>query len=213
MSELGTCPGPSAEELSTGIRDAVFIIDADDLKGPPAARIRIDYLRPGSTRSPGQPSSMWVAISPLTAAQPALCRPTGWTHSPQAAASGPASPIRKVGNETFASGIGAFANSILEYPINRQFETFTAKVGVDAATEGKGSVIFEVWVDGEKKWPAKPDPAAGTPPSPTMTGLDPVRAISVDVRGANRLRLVLNDAGDEDDLTLERLVRTGADAG
>ena len=34
-----------------------------------------------------------------------------------------------------ANGVGAYANSLLEYSLNGQFKRFTAKVGIDAAKE------------------------------------------------------------------------------
>ena len=69
--------------------------------------------------------------------------------------------------------------------MNGQYSRFTAKVGVDAATEGRGSVTFEVYADGKKIWE-----------SPVMSGLDAPRDVDVEVKGAKRLRLVVGDAGD-----------------
>ena len=94
------------------------------------------------------------------------------------------SPLR-VGTETFADGIGSFAQSLLEYPLNGQFQRFTAKVGVDAATEGKGSVRFEVHADGKKVWT-----------SALLSGLDAPVEVDLPVEGVNRLRLILSDGGD-----------------
>src|SRR5207253_1302719 len=58
----------------------------------------------------------------------------------------------KVGQIPFTNGLGVFARSLTEYSLNGQFSRFTTKVGIDAATEGKGSVVFEVYADGKKVW-------------------------------------------------------------
>ena len=57
--------------------------------------------------------------------------------------------------------------------------------GVNAATDDRGSVVFEVWGDGKKLWN-----------SALASGFDPVRDAAVDIAGVKRLRLVVTDAGD-----------------
>jgi hypothetical protein len=174
---------PVDDPLSEGIRDAIYFIDAAALKGASQAKIEIVHDGPANTIA-------WTAFEyrggdfPLTALGPIL-------------ADQQVAPIRlgrnmiggqlKVDTETYPNGIGAFANSILEYPLNRQFKRFTAKVGIDAATEGRGSVIFEVVLDGKR-------PPVWT--SGIMSGLDRPKKIDIDVTNVNRLRLIVNDAGD-----------------
>ena len=65
------------------------------------------------------------------------------------------------------------------------FRKFRGKYGIDAATDGRGSVVFEIWGDGKKLWN-----------SALVSGFDPVRDVTVDVTGVTRLRLVVTDAGD-----------------
>ena len=91
----------------------------------------------------------------------------------------------KVGTASFANGIGTFARSLLEFPLNGQFRRFTAQAGVDAVTEGRGSVVFEIYGDGKKLWT-----------SPTLSGLDAPKDVDLDLTGVNRLRLVVTDAND-----------------
>ena len=91
----------------------------------------------------------------------------------------------KIDQETFTSGVGTFARSLLEIPLNGRFSRFTSKVGVDAMTEGRGTVAFEVYGDGRKLWA-----------SPLMSGLDAPREVDVNVAGVNRLRLVVTDGND-----------------
>jgi hypothetical protein len=81
--------------------------------------------------------------------------------------------------------LGCYAASLLEYPLNGQFTKFTATVGVDAAAEGKGSVVFDIQGDGKKLWT-----------SPVVSGLDKPLDVDVQVKGIHRLRLLIHDGGD-----------------
>jgi len=93
-------------------------------------------------------------------------------------------PIR-IGKETYDEGVSTFAPTLLEYSLSGQFERFSAKVGIDAVTGGKGSVIFEVHADSKQLWSSGP-----------MTGLDDLKTVEVPVTEADRLRLVVTDGGD-----------------
>ena len=171
----------SEEKLSGGVRDTIFMIDKAALAGKGEAAIEVRYKTAANT-------IQWCALEcpggslPLSAVGP--------MHSDQnvghlrLARSMAGTPL-KVVEKPFANGIGVFARSLLEYPLNRQFRTFKAKVGVDAVTEGRGSVVFEVQADGRKLWA-----------SPVMSGLDEAKEVSLDVTGVDRLRLIVGDAGD-----------------
>jgi hypothetical protein len=171
----------SEAKLSGGLRTASFLIPAEALAGKSDAEIEIKYAKPASTLS-------WRVLEyrggnfPLSA-MGAIHSDQNFGH-PRFARNITGSRL-KVGTTDFADGIGAFAQSLLEYPLNKQFSRFTAKVGVDAVTEGRGSVVFEVYADGKKIW------ASGV-----MSGLDQPKTIDVDVKGVDRLRLILTDAAD-----------------
>ena len=62
---------------------------------------------------------------------------------------------------------------------------FVSDVGVDDEKEEKGTVVFEVWVDGERR------AASGV-----LHGEDAPARIDVDLRGALGPCLVITDAGD-----------------
>ncbi|MEF2279602.1 NPCBM/NEW2 domain-containing protein [Deinococcus sp. YIM 134068] len=62
---------------------------------------------------------------------------------------------------------------------------FRAAVGVDDEVGGRGSVVFQVWGDGEKLFD-----------SGRMTGASTTRQIDVDVSGRGTLRMVVTDGGD-----------------
>jgi len=171
----------SEKELSGGQREAIFVIDAAAIAGRPEAEVEIRYSTPANT-------ARWTAFEwrgenfPLSA--------VGAVHadqnvlSPRYARNIVGEPLR-VDRETFANGIGTFAQSLLEIPLGGRFKRFTSKVGVDALTDGRGTVTFEVYGDSRKLWA-----------SPVMSGLDAARDVDVDVTGVNRLRLVVTDGND-----------------
>ena len=171
----------SDHNLTAGMREASIIVDGRLLAGQEQAEIEARYPKGGNTCS-------WTVFAygggavPLTA--------WGAVHADQNA--GQPRPGRnvlgaplRIGDKTFKNGFGCFAKSLLEFALNRQFRRFTAQVGVDVITEGRGSVIFEVYGDGRKLWS-----------SGTMSGLDAARSLEIAVEGINRLRLVVDDAGD-----------------
>ena len=86
---------------------------------------------------------------------------------------------------TFARGLGVNAPSEVVYPLDGACATFSATVGVDAETGGRGSVVFQVVADGETLYD-----------SGVVTGADLARTLKVDVAGKKELRLIVTDAGD-----------------
>jgi hypothetical protein len=171
----------SEKELSGGLRDAVFVVDKSALGGSPQAQIEIRYSTVANTA--GWRVMEWLdgdfplsAVGPLHADQN--------VSAPRFARNIIGGAL-KIDKESFANGIGTFARSLLEFPINGQFKRFKARAGIDAVTEGKGSVVFEVYGDGKKLWT-----------SPTLSGLDAPKEIDLDITGIDRLRLVVTDAGD-----------------
>ncbi|MEX0671189.1 MAG: NPCBM/NEW2 domain-containing protein [Pirellulales bacterium] len=171
----------SEKELSGGLRESIFVIDSPALGGRPEAEVAIRYSTPANTAT-------WTALEwrgdnfPLSA--------VGAVHADQNAgtpryARNIVGGLLTIDREAFTNGIGTFARSLTEIPLNGQFRRFTCKVGVDAVTEGRGSVTFEVYGDGKKLWA-----------SPLMSGLDGPRGLDLDVTGVNRLRLVVTDAND-----------------
>jgi len=91
------------------------------------------------------------------------------------------------GIQSFERGIGTHANSEIIYNLQgKGLKTFEAYVGADQEISGNnGTVIFQVYVDGEKKFD-----------SGVMTKNTNAKHVSVDIAGANELKLVVNDAGD-----------------
>ena len=107
--------------------------------------------------------------------------------APQPGRSVSGKPIR-LGGVTYDGGIGVQAQSEFFGLLNGRASLFHALAGVDDQTEGRGSVLFEVWVDNEKVFD-----------SGVLRGGMPPAEISVPLTGAQVMDLVITDAGDGND--------------
>jgi len=87
--------------------------------------------------------------------------------------------------QQFLHGLGVHSQSSLTYPLGGAYSTFSTTVGVDDETAGRGSVVFQVWVDGALRYT-----------SPLLTGAAAAVPVTVAVPGAQSLRLVVTDGGD-----------------
>lgn len=97
-----------------------------------------------------------------------------------------AAPLRmRIGNTEYERGLGHHAPGEILLALDGAFLKFTAEVGVQWQGGGRGSVVFEVWVDDEKRFE-----------SAVMTDDTPAAPVSVDLAGARQLRLVAGDGGD-----------------
>lgn len=77
------------------------------------------------------------------------------------------------------SGIGVVGGTVLDWQLDGSFHTFQATCGLDDAARGRGSVIFEVQLDGRSVWR-----------SGEITGTSrPVRVPPVRLSGAKKLSL------------------------
>jgi hypothetical protein len=56
-----------------------------------------------------------------------------------------------IGGTTFTKGFGVLAQSSLTYQLNGECTTFSATIGLDDEVGSAGSVIFQLWTDGNKK--------------------------------------------------------------
>ncbi|MDB5387134.1 MAG: hypothetical protein JWM11_2780 [Planctomycetaceae bacterium] len=57
-------------------------------------------------------------------------------------------PLR-LGDREYSRGLGVHGQSLVTYDLKGEFATFQATVGIDAAAEGRGSVVFRVLADGK----------------------------------------------------------------
>jgi hypothetical protein len=91
-----------------------------------------------------------------------------------------------IGRSPYENGLGAHAVSFMEIPLDGRFEAFEVTVGVDGSTEGRGSVLFQIFVDGKER-----------ASSGLMTGLSKAKLLRVDQLGnARRMILSVQDGGD-----------------
>lgn len=102
------------------------------------------------------------------------------THAPQVTPK----PLR-IGDASFAQGIGTHAPGEIMLDLAGEFLRFEANIGVQRQEHNQGSVVFQVFVDGAKRFD-----------SGVMRESDPARPISIPVEGAYELRLAVTDAGD-----------------
>jgi alpha-galactosidase len=91
----------------------------------------------------------------------------------------------KVAGQTFARGIGTHADSQLALNVFGSATHFSALVGVDDETGGKGSVTFEIYADRKLKATSGP-----------MRGNDKPRRLDVDLTGAQQIALVAQSGDD-----------------
>lgn len=94
---------------------------------------------------------------------------------------------------SYERGIGAHSNSTIVYDLSdKNVDYFTSYVGVDRQMYGSvGSVSFEVFVDGAKKFD-----------SGVMGSRDPQKFIELDINEAKELKLVVTDGEMATDLTM-----------
>ena len=88
---------------------------------------------------------------------------------------------------SYDRGIGTHATSTIVYDLSdKDYAYFSSYVGVDREMYGSvGSISFEVYVDGEKKFD-----------SGIMNSRDPKKYVEVDINGAKELKLVVKDGGN-----------------
>lgn len=91
----------------------------------------------------------------------------------------------EINDVQYGRGLGVHAKSDLRYQLFGRFKSFLADVGVDDEVGPGGSVIFEVWLDGARKFV-----------SPLLKGTDAAVPVSLDVTGVNELKLIVLDGGD-----------------
>jgi len=99
-------------------------------------------------------------------------------------AAGDGGPLRLNG-VVAAKGLGVHAVSTVTYSLAGGSTSFAADVGVDDECDSNGSVVFQVLVDGVKRFD-----------SGTMTGTSATKAVAVNVAGASQLVLKVTNAGD-----------------
>jgi alpha-galactosidase len=147
--------------------------------------------------------SAWIFLSPAVARQdlPILTRDAapansiwldsldlskieqGWGN-PHAGRSVDNNPI-KIHGVSFVHGVGTHAESEMRIDLKGAATRFLSMVGVDDETQGRGTIRFEVWVDGRK-----------VAETGVLRGGADMTPISADLTGAKELVLTVADGGD-----------------
>ena len=135
--------------------------------------------------------------------------PAGFEHTPYFTVRWPFQRDRSVGGNplrlrgtTYAKGLGLHSDSRLAYDLGARFRRFEATIGIDDETDGVGSVVFRVVVDGKERYA-----------SPVVRGTDePITLEPIDVAGAQTLELLVEhadygDVQDHSDWVDARLLR------
>lgn len=90
-----------------------------------------------------------------------------------------------IAGRTFQRGVGTHAHSVLHLALDGCVERFTAHVGVDDETAGKGSVRFKVYSDQRRLFD-----------SGVISGGQPARPVDVPLTGVRHLILLVEAADD-----------------
>ena len=104
--------------------------------------------------------------------------------APQAKLSVDNNPI-KIGGQAFERGIGTHALSQIALDLDGKGRRFSATVGIDDEVGKRGSVIFKVYLDGKN-----------VKDSGLLRGGDAPKTLSVDLSGAKKMILRVDDNGD-----------------
>ncbi|MCH7721071.1 MAG: NPCBM/NEW2 domain-containing protein, partial [Planctomycetes bacterium] len=95
-------------------------------------------------------------------------------------------PIR-IGSSIYQRGLGTHTPLTLEYAIPEGYDAFEAYVGIDHDTDGNGSAIISVDLDGREVFK-----------SPVVTGISDAIVLQIPLDGAKRLTLRADPTGDGD---------------
>jgi len=91
----------------------------------------------------------------------------------------------QIKDKLYARGLGMHAPGHLVVELDGEYEAFEAEVGVQWQGQNIGSVVFQVFVDGEKRFD-----------SGVMHETDEPKHVRVSLKGAQELAVVVTDAGD-----------------
>jgi hypothetical protein len=98
----------------------------------------------------------------------------------------------RVGGLLALKGLGMHSASRLTYDLDKKHDRFAASVGIDDSTAGRGHALARVYGDrGDGKWELLAE-------SPSLRGGAEAVPLEADLKGMQRLALVVDFAGDGD---------------
>lgn len=89
-------------------------------------------------------------------------------------------PLRLAGRE-YARGLGMHSQAVCDYDLKGEYISFQATVGIDAAADGRGSVIFRVLTDGKTVFTSEILRGKSAPISIGPLSLDGVKRLTLAV--------------------------------
>ena len=92
----------------------------------------------------------------------------------------------KLGETSYAKGIGVASWSYLKFSLAGEYSTFCATIGIDASTEGRGDCVFVVRGDGKELV------------RESMKGTDPAKTVRVELGNTQDLELIVLPGNDLD---------------
>jgi len=95
----------------------------------------------------------------------------------------------RCGGRLYLKGIGVHSYSQLTYLLDKPYRRFHAELGIDDSTAGRGSAVFRVYVDRQRKYTSK-----------IVRGGEAPVPVAVDLTGAKRLDLIVDFADRADQL-------------
>jgi hypothetical protein len=143
-------------------------------------------LTMSSVQPPPPPTQGTTYLSGLTAASAT----NGWGPYEKDMSNGETGAgdghVLTLNGQTYAKGLGVHASSDIVFNLaGGNYTQFQADVGIDDEVGDRGTVVFQVFLDGVKAYD-----------SGITTGSGATRSINLDVSGKSALRLVVTDAGD-----------------
>jgi hypothetical protein len=174
----------SGHDEEGGLREALLTLPADALGTATEGR-----TVPITVRYPaGAAVARWTALAwrgePVSLTQLGIVSLAHPDLRPRLGRNVAGGPLR-VGDTRWDDGIGTYAPAALTFALGGRYSRLTGAVGVDALTEGRGAVRFEVLGDGRRLWV-----------SPVLTGLDEPLDFDIEVTDVDRLHLVATDAAE-----------------
>jgi hypothetical protein len=91
-----------------------------------------------------------------------------------------------LGDVVYERGIGTHARSVLTFAADEQYATFSATIGIDAETKGRGDCVFKVIADGKEIF------------SQRIKAQDKPAPVRLDIAGAKRIALAVEPGEDLD---------------
>jgi len=164
--------------LSLACDNAKFVTEADG-----ALRFYPDFSDDAQVHAPA------YELVPVYGGARVLSQSQGWGRLglDRAAHADPARamPLR-IQQRDYVRGLGHHASGELVFDVSAGYDRFEAEIGLQwQGGSAPGSVVFEVWVDGQRKYS-----------SGVMRESDPAQPVCVPLAGAHTLSLRLEDAGD-----------------